>query len=96
MIRDILDKGNVHLQHPHVADLNPPYLNPHYLVRPGGKHPEPVTEHQLATAFQSSLNLAKNQEMKTNILTAMDDCAQGPSEYTQVVPSSRLRTKLKP
>ena len=94
-IGDVLDQASLFLQHPQLSDLTVPYLNPHYLVRPGGRHPAPVSELRAATASETSLNVSIGQQLKNNVFEALDHSAQSPAQYLQILPSPSIRTALK-
>ena len=91
-----LDNAGIYLQHPLFNDLALPYLNPHYLVRPGASHPESTSRQHLSILNRPSLSLSDNDRLKSDILQVMDTSAQGPSEYRQITPSDWLQTPLKP
>lgn len=95
-VGDVLDQAGTFLQHPQISDLAVPYFNPHYLVRPDGKHPALISEPQPAAAHETSLKLSTDHRLKSNVLRALDFSAQGPSEYSQIIPSVSIRTTLKP
>ena len=95
VVADILDEAGVYLQHPQTGDLTVPYVNPHYLVRPNGKHPEAITGLQVMETSQISFNLSVNQRLKSNIAQALDCSAQGPSHYSRIALSDSIRTSLK-
>ena len=94
-VGDVLDDAGIYLQHPLYCDLAGPYVNPHYLVRPGASHPIPSYEQELSTSTRPSLSLFNNELLKSSVLQAMDDSAQGPSEYSYIAPSTWIRTPLK-
>ena len=96
IIGHVLDNAGIFLQHPQTSDLVVPYLNPHYLVRPGGRHPEPIPELHLSTALQTPWKFSTDYQVKNDVLQALDCSAQGPSEYSQINPSVSIRTALKP
>ena len=95
-VGDVLDKAGLYLQHPLSSDLTGPYFNPHYLVRPGASHPTSSVEQQLSIPNRPSLTLSSDERLKSNVLQAMDDSAQGPSEYSSIASSTWIRTPLKP
>lgn len=95
-VGDVLDNAGIYLQHPLSSDLAGPYINPHYLVRPGASHPIPSVEQQLSIPTRPSLTLSSDERLKSNVLQAMDDSAQGPSRYSYIEPSTWIRTPLKP
>lgn len=96
LVADELDEAGIYLQHPQARDLSAPYLNPNYLIRPSGRHPEPISESKLTNTFQTSLNLKSNERLKSNILQAIDLSVQGPFQYSQISQSPWIRTPLKP
>ena len=95
-VGDVLDNAGIYLQHPLSIDLAGPYINPHYLVRPGANHPTPSVEQQLSIQTRPSSTLSSDERLKSNVLQAMDDSAQGPSNYSYIAPSTWIRTPLKP
>lgn len=95
-VGDVLDNAGIYLQHPLSDDLAVPYINPHYLVRPNGSHPSPALEHQPSAPSRSSLSLSSDERLKSSVLQAMDNSAQGPSDYSYITPSAWIRTPLKP
>ena len=95
-VGDVLDKAGIYLQHPLSSDLTGPYINPHYLVRPGATHPTPSIEEQMSIPNGPSFTLSSDERLKSNVLQAMDDSAQGPSEYSYIASSTWIRTPLKP
>ncbi|KAL8788591.1 MAG: hypothetical protein Q9195_007235 [Heterodermia aff. obscurata] len=94
-VGDVLDHAGIYLQHPLSSDLTGPYINPHYLVRPGASHPTHSIEQQLSVPARPSLTLSSDERLKSNVLQAMDDSAQGPSEYSYIASSTWIRTPLK-
>lgn len=94
-VGEVLDNAGIYLQHPLSSDLTSDYINPHYLVRPGASHPTPSFEQQLSIPTRPSLTLSSDERLKSNVLQAMDDSAQGPSEYSYIAPSTWIRTPLK-
>ena len=94
-VGDVLDKAGIYLQHPLSSDLTGPYINPHYLVRPGASYPTPSVEQQLSIPTRPSVTLSSHERLKSNVLQAMDDSALGPSRYSYVEPSTWIRTPLK-
>ena len=95
-VGDVLDDAGIYLQHPLSSDLSGPYINPHYLVRPGASHPTPNVEQHLSIPTRPSSTLSSDERLKRNVLQAIDDSAQGPSEYSYIASSTWIRTPLKP
>ena len=95
-VGDILDQAGIYLQHPPSCDPTVPYINPHYLVRPGGTHPESTLGEQVGAPMRSSLNLSANPQLKGDVIKMLNSSAQGPSIYSKITPSSQMRTALKP
>ena len=94
-VGDILDQAGIYLQHPTSYDSTVPYINPHYLVRPGGSAPVITFEEQAALPTRPSMALSTDQRLKGDVLQVIDSSAQGPSSYSEITPSSRMRTTLK-
>ena len=95
-VGDILDHAGIYLQHPTSYDPTIPYINPHYLVRPGGTPPVPTLEKQAALPIRPSVALSTDQRLKGDVLQVIDSSAQGPSSYSEITPSPQMRTTLKP
>ena len=95
-VGDILDQAGIYLQHPTSYDPAVPYINPHYLVRPGGTAPVVTFEQQATVPIRPSMALSTDQRLKGDVLQVIDSSAQGPSSYSEITPSSRMRTTLKP
>ena len=95
-VGEILDHAGIYLQHPTSYDPAAPYINPHYLVRPGGTHPAPASNEQVELPIRPSISLATDQRLKGDVLETINSSAQGPSNYSEITPSSQVRTTLKP
>lgn len=95
-VGEISDDAGIYLQHPSSYDPAVPYINPHYLVRPGGSHPAPVSEEHVELSIRPSISLSTDQQLKGDVLKMIDSSAQGPSSYSRVTPTSQMRTTLKP
>ena len=95
-VGEILDHAGTYLQHPTSYDPTMPYMNPHYLVRPGGTAPVIFLEKQAALPIRPSIALSTDQQLKGDVLQVIDSCAQGPSIYSEIIPSLQMRTTLKP
>ena len=95
-VGEILDHAGIYLQHPTSYDPTMPYINPHYLVRPGGSPPVVTFEKQAALPIRPSVALSTDQRLKGDVLQMIDSSAQGPPSYSEITPSSQMRTTLKP
>ena len=95
-VGDILDHAGIYLQHPTSYDPTMPYINPHYLVRPGGSPPVPSLEKQAALPIRPSVAISTDPRLKGDVLQMIDSSAQGPSNYSEITPSSQMLTTLKP
>lgn len=95
-VGQILDDAGIYLQHPSSYDPAVPYMNPHYLVRPGGSHPAPVAEEHVELSIRPSISLSTDQQLKGDVLKMIDSSAQGPTSYSKVTPTSQMLTTLKP
>lgn len=95
-VGEIFDEAGIYLQHPSSYDPAVPYMNPHYLVRPGGSHPAPVSEEHIELSIRPSVSLSSDQQLKGDVLKMIDSSAQGPPSYSEIIPSSQMRTTLKP
>jgi hypothetical protein len=96
-VGDLLSNADLYLQHPSVGeyDENVEYCNPHYLVRPGAQLPQLghfSTLSQTETAASSHTLTESNK----NRLMQVFDYANDDGISSQVIPSSRLRSILKP
>ena len=95
-VGEILDRAGIYLQHPTAHDPTMPYINPHYLVRPGGTPPVLTLEDQAALPIPPSVALSTDQRLKGDVLEMINSSAQGPLNYSEITPSSQMRTPLKP
>lgn len=95
-VGEILDHAGIYLQHPTSYDPTVPYINPHYLVRPGGTHPRPASEEQVEFSIRPSVSLSTDHQMKGDVIQLINNSAQGPSNYFRITPSPHIRTALKP
>lgn len=95
-VGEVLDHAGVYLQHPLSYDTAVPYINPHYLVRPGESHPAPTSEEQVEASIRPSRCLSTDQILKGEVSRLINTSAQGPSNYSKIAPSSQMRTTLKP
>lgn len=93
-IGDLLEGSGLYLQHPREYDTRHEYLNPQYLLRPGSSMPrvEDVAFHALQSqpASDRALEMAAKSEVHR-----VFDSASGPSSFSSIIQSSRLRTLLK-
>ena len=94
-VGEILDHAGIYLQHPLYYDTTVPYINPHYLVRPGRTNLTPTSEEHVEASIRPSLCLSTDARLKGNVSQLIDSSAQGPSNYLKISPSSHLRTILK-
>ena len=92
-VGEVLDHAGIYLQHPLFYDTTVPYINPHYLVRPGGTNPTP--EEHVEASSRPSLCFSTDARLKGNVSQLIDNSAQGPPNYLKIAPSSHLRTILK-
>ena len=95
-VGEILDKAGIYLQHPHFHDPTVPYINPHYLVRPGGAHPLAISYEQFNTPILPPLNLSTDERLKGDLFQVINNSAKGPLEYSRISPGTSMRTTLKP
>ena len=95
-VGEVLDHAGIYLQHPTSYDPTMPCINPHYLVRPGGAPPVLTVEKQAALPIRPSIDLSTDQRLKGDVLQMINSSAHGPSNYSDVTPSSQMRTTLKP
>lgn len=95
-VGEVLDHAGIYLQHPLSYDTTVPYINPHYLVRPGETHPAPTSEEQVEVSIRPSPCLSTDPRLKGDVSQLINSSAQGPSYYSRIAPSSQMRTTLKP
>jgi hypothetical protein len=94
-IGELLSNGNHFLQNPYEWDTRVPYLNPQYLVRPGGDQPT------LDPANNSMVTLKSEKESEVLDKTQAVECLQvfnaasGPTTFSEVLQSPSLKTDLK-
>ncbi|KAF5986264.1 hypothetical protein FBULB1_2486 [Fusarium bulbicola] len=93
-IGDFLEDSELFLQHPSKYDTRLEYLNPQYLLRPGSSIPRADCATFQALANQHSSDQVMEDKAKCEVHQVFDS-ASGPSTFTQVQPSPRLRTSLK-
>ena len=95
-VGEILDDAGIYLQHPTSYDPAVSYINPHYLVRPGGPHPAPSSGKEIELSTRPSVDLSTDRRLKGDVIQMINSSAQGPSNYSQITPSLQMRTTLKP
>lgn len=93
-IGNFLSEDGIYLQHPKEFDTRAAYVNPQYLVRPGGQMPK-VEAATFAAASRHTSCKEVLDETRTNQLLQLFDCANGPATFSKVRPSPRLLTDLK-
>ncbi|KAF4495970.1 SNF2 family domain containing protein [Fusarium agapanthi] len=93
-IGDFLEDSELFLQHPTEYDTRLEYLNPQYLLRPGSSISRADCATFQALANQHSSDQVMEDKAKSEVHRVFDS-ASGPSTFTQVQPSPRLRTSLK-
>ena len=96
-ISDIFSKAGLYFQQPLASefDRNLEYWNPHYLVRPNSKMPN-LGNLTLSSDEGSTVASEKLNELNMNRFTQLFDSADDSGIQSQVVPSLRLRSTLKP
>ena len=94
-VGEVFDHAGIYLQHPLSYDTTVPYINPHYLVRPGGTNPIPTSEDHIEASIRPSLCFSTDARLKGDVSQLIDNSAQGPPNYLKIAPSSHLRTILK-
>ncbi|KAG4282426.1 hypothetical protein FPRO06_09099 [Fusarium proliferatum] len=92
-IGDILEDSELFLQHPTEYDTRLEYLNPQYLLRPGATIPKADSATFQAIAKQHSPDQVMEGKAKGEVHRVFDS-ASGPSTFTHILPSPRLRTSL--
>ena len=93
-VGEVLDHAGIYLQHPLSYDTTVPYINPHYLVRPGGINLTPTSEEHVEASIRPPC-ISTDARLKGDVSKLIDNSAQGPSNYLKIAPSSHLRTILK-
>ncbi|KAH0541601.1 hypothetical protein FGG08_003949 [Glutinoglossum americanum] len=88
-----LSEGCLYLQHPKEWDTRVVYVNPQYWIRPGSQMPK-VEGMSFVAASSFAPCRESLDETRTNQLLRLFDCANGPTIYSEVRPSHRLRTHL--
>jgi hypothetical protein len=92
-VGNFLSKDGLYLQHPKECDTRVAYVNPQYWVRPGSQMPKVEGMAFEAASKPTSCNELLD-ETRTNQLLQLFDCANGPTTFSEVRPSPRLRTHL--
>ncbi|KAG4256793.1 hypothetical protein FPRO03_03803 [Fusarium proliferatum] len=93
-IGDILEDSELFLQHPTEYDTRLEYLNPQYLLRPGSTIPRADSATFQAIAKQHPPEQVMAEKAKSEVHRVFDS-ANGPSTFTHILPSPRLKTSLK-
>lgn len=96
-IGSCLSDGDVFLQHPITAPFDPSitYLNPNYLVRPGGKGPELGEVVALGEAQEPETARSISSAEKNKVMQIFDSAMPEKGTYSAVKQSQRLSTTLK-
>ena len=89
----VLCEDGLYLQHPKECDTSVDYVNPQYWVRSGSQMPK-VEGMTFEAASRSTSCKELLDETRTNQLLQLFDCANGPTTFSEVRPSARLRTCL--
>lgn len=63
-VGEVLDHDDIYLQHPLSYDTTVPYINPHYLVRPGETNPTPISEEHVEAPTRPSLCFSTDARLK--------------------------------
>ena len=95
-VGEVLDDAGIYLQHPTLYDPTVSYINPHYLVRPGGAHPDPSLKRDVEFSTRPSVDLSTDRRLEGEVIQIINSSAQGPLNYSQITPSSQMLTALKP
>lgn len=92
-----LNDGGVFLQHPITAPFDPriTYLNPNYLVRPGGKGPQLGEIVALGEAQEPQTTRSISSPEKNEIMQIFDSAMPETGTYSTIKQSQRLSTTLK-
>ncbi|RAH68766.1 DEAD/DEAH box helicase [Aspergillus aculeatinus CBS 121060] len=92
-----LSDAGMYLQHPTSAEYDPrfPYVNPHYLVRPGGEMPRidelRISDHEQGSQVSERLN----EGVKSELFRILDTVNTYEGSY-EACSSPRLASRLKP
>ncbi|OJI99277.1 hypothetical protein ASPVEDRAFT_508057 [Aspergillus versicolor CBS 583.65] len=92
-----LNEGDVFLQHPITAPFDPriTYLNPNYLVRPGGKGPELGEVVALGEDQEPETARSISSAEKNKVMQIFDSAMPETGTYSAIKQSQRLSTTLK-
>jgi hypothetical protein len=92
-----LNDGGVFLQHPITAPFDPriTYLNPNYLVRPGGKGPQLGEIVALGEAEEPQTARSISSPEKNEIMQIFESAMPETGTYSAIKQSQRLSTTLK-
>ncbi|OCK85547.1 hypothetical protein K432DRAFT_318094 [Lepidopterella palustris CBS 459.81] len=92
-VGNLLSEDDLYLQHPNECDARMTYINPQYLVRPGCEMSE-LHGVSFALASKSSSGNDILDEKRTIQLLQVFNYANGPTKFSKVLESPRLRTHL--
>lgn len=91
-IGTLLGASGLYIQPPHGFQSKVPYFNPQYLRRPGDEDYIAYFSPQFSTTL--STTFSEDDPLRYQVLEVFNN-AHGPSIYTSVKPSPRLKTPLK-
>ncbi|KAK7709702.1 hypothetical protein SLS57_008607 [Botryosphaeria dothidea] len=91
-IGTLLGASGLYIQPPHGFQSKVPYFNPQYLRRPGDEDYIAYFSPQFSTTLSTAFS--EDDPLRYQVLEVFNN-AHGPSIYTSVKPSPRLKTPLK-
>lgn len=91
----VLSDAGLYFQHPLPTEYDGklPYINPHYLLRPGSQMPS--LEGLSISGPEGSKVVDLLDDVSKGRLMRIFDMAQGPESPLQITPSPRLKSTLK-
>jgi len=99
IVGNALSEAGLYLQHPSISECDRAveYFNPHYLVRPGDEMPS-LSELSISSDGDPVKTFDILDEVGRSRLVQLFDSANADSRgiVSQIKPSSRLKTTLKP
>jgi hypothetical protein len=93
VVGDALSAPELYLQHPTVYDPGVEYINPQYLLRPGAQMPK-LEQIFSKTSISDPQQELLNDNQKRQVFQVFDS-AVGPTSFSELLQSPRLRTRLK-
>jgi hypothetical protein len=94
-IGELLSNGNHFLQNPYEWDTRVPYLNPQYLIRPGGDQPTLDPARNAIVTLKSEKESEVLDKTQAVEFLQVFNAASGPTMFCEVFQSPLLKTDLK-